>query len=602
MKRFIAVDGESLTEGGDHKYVLLASSQGTYIYDANGLPTSDCLDFLLNLPPKAIHVAFGWNYDVNMILRDVTLPDLVRLWKSGELNWKGYHLEWIPSKWFVVKRGKRTRKICEMFGFFQSSFVNALRKWDIEPMDDIEAMKQERGAFDAAMKERIINYCISECRQAVELMDELEIALDAVNLKLRSWVGAGSIASALMQREGIKNYLEPDSTYGEVVYDAIRRSYFGGRSELFLQGSFDTLWDYDIVSAYPSYAQYLPSMAGGTWTETNDYCNHPYSLWLCHWELDPNVVISPFPVRPSDTKTDIYYPYSGRGWYHGVEVEAARRIYGDAIVVERGVTFEPGNSRLRPFEFIPELFAYRRELKDEGHGGEKVIKLGLNSLYGKLAQGVGYGGKPPPFQSYYWAGLITASTRARVMELAALAPDDLVMVATDGIFFRKPIDVELSNQLGGLELTVMSDVFVAQPGVYSATVDGESFGRSRGFFSREIDFDQLRLGFQTAGPHYTGKYESTRFVGIGSALLTKSLSDWRTWKTNERKLSLYPSRKFIDDDAGSTNPVRHAPPYCDPTLISARYRARVAQSPITDDEIAAYLGYTQGIEQPLRDY
>ena len=188
------------------------------------------------------------------------------------------------------------------------------------------------------------------------------------------------------------------------------------------------------------------------------------------------------------------------------------------------------------------------------------------------------------------------------MELAAMAPDDLVMVATDGIFFRRPIDVPLSDELGGLELTEMRDVFVAQPGVYSATVDGETFGRSRGFFSREIDFDQLRLGFQTTGPNYTGKYESTRFIGIGSALLSKDTKGWRKWKTSERKLSLYPSRKFLEDETGSTNPVRHYPPYCDPAVISAPYRARAASAPITDDEIAAFLGYTQGTEQPLRDY
>ena len=601
MKRFIGVDGESLTEGDSHKYVLLAASTGGYIYDGEGLPTVECFDYLLSLPKKAIITAFGWNYDVNMILRDLDITDLVRLWKSGSVEWNGYELEWIPSKWFVVKRGNTRRKVCEAFGFFQSSFVNALRKWGIEPMDDIEAMKAERGAFDAAMKQRIINYCISECKQLVELMDELEIALDAVDLHLRSWVGAGSIASALMQREGVKNYIEQDSTFGEGPYNAIRRGYFGGRSELFLQGDFETLWDYDIRSAYPANARHLPSLVGGVWTPAGDYCEHPYSLWLCNWELPAETIVSPFPVRPSETKSDIFYPYSGRGWYHGVEVQAAKELYGDAIRVEKGHVFQPGNNH-RPFKFIPEMFAYRRELKGQGHGGEKVIKLGLNSLYGKLAQGVGYGGKRPPFQSYYWAGLITAGTRARILQLASLAPDDLVMVATDGIFFRKPIDVELSDGLGGLELTRMDNVFVAQPGVYSATVDGETFGRSRGFFSREIDFDQLRLGFQTTGPHYTGKYQSTRFIGIGSALLTKDTKDWRTWRTADRKLSLFPSRKFIDDETVSTNPVRHHPPYCDPTVISAPYRARAANEPITDDEIAAFLGYTQGTEQPLRDY
>src|SRR5205823_4313064 len=107
-----------------------------------------------------------------------------------------------------------------------------------------------------------------------------------------------------------------------------------------------------------------------------------------------------------------------------------------------------------------EIYAERARLKQSGHGGEKVLKLGLNSIYGKLAQGLGYKGKAPPYQSYLWAGMITAGTRAQILNLATLAPEGLVMVATDGIFFDREIPVEVTGGLGGLELEVGEDVFV----------------------------------------------------------------------------------------------------------------------------------------------
>lgn len=599
MNRFIAVDGESFTIGNEHRYTLIADSTGRYEYDARGLSTVRCFEFLLGMPRKAIHVAYGWSYDVNMILRDLPLRELLELWHSGTTHWKSYRIEWIPSKWFVVKSGGRRVKVCEAFGFFQSSFVNALRKWDIEPTEEIETMKQERSAFDAGMKSQVISYCLAECRQLVTLMDEMEIALEAVGLKLSSWVGAGSIASALMSREGIKYFLVHDQEFGKDIFNAIRCAYFGGRSELFLQGSFTKLWDYDISSAYPSEARSLPALPNGTWKHRRKFCHHPYSLWRCEWSLESTTIASPFPVRASENRGDIFYPYRGAGWYHYPEVSTALAL-GYDVKVREGYTFHPATDK-KPFKFIPEVYEHRRELKAEGHAGEKVLKLGLNSLYGKTAQGFGWKGRHPPFQSYYWAGLITSGCRARILELAAENLNDLVMVATDGIFFASDPGIPTSEGLGGLELTVFDDAFVAQPGVYSASVDGETVGRSRGFFSREINFDDLRTGYEETGPSYVGRYEATRFVGLGASLVTNSLDKWRTWQTVERKLSLYPSRKFIAD-IEPTNPVRHLSPAMPVGEFSKPYMPKPTSTPITGDELDALVSYVQGTEQPLKDY
>lgn len=602
---FVGVDGESYTIGGDHRYTLLAaggSGINRWTYDPQGLSTVRCLEFLLDLPKGKTLVAFGWNYDVNMLARDIPVKQLIELWKTGATRWNGYSLMWIPSKFFHIRSLKRSRRIYDVFGFFQSSFVNALRKWGFEPNGEMETMKEQRSAFDAEMKEQIIEYCLDECNQLAELMAELDTALRGVGLETKNWIGAGAIASELMKRHKVKDSHQYDSQISEELDEEIKRAYFGGRVELFKQGKFDRLYDYDIISAYPSKAISLPVLTDGIWKEVDYVPGRNWTLYRVKWNLPKQSTFTPFPVRKGG---DIFYPSNGEGTYHAVEVDAAMRVFGNDISIVKGWSFIPNNDN-KPFDWIPAEFAHRKELKSKGHAGEKCLKLGLNSIYGKLAQGVGFGDKPPPFQSYFWAGYITAATRANVIDVAAHNIDALVMIATDGIFFDTDPQIPERNELGGLELTVGEDCFVAQPGIYSYIEDGEIIGKCRGFFTREVNFETLREGFETDGEHFIATFESVRFMGLGACLLTKDLDSWRTWKTTTRKLSLYPNRKFAGGKSDDGSYVRHFPPTMPDSHVSEIYTPRPGFATLTEEEldaeVTALLAYIQGTEQPLKDY
>ena len=596
MPRFIGVDGEAWDKDDDHMYVLLAASTGEYAFDPKGLSTIRCFEFLLELPRKAVKCGFGLNYDVNMMLRDVPLEQLIRLWKEGNCKWKTYYIEWIPGKSFFIKSCGRACKIYDVFGFFQSSFVKALEKWNIEVPEDVEAMKEARSEFDASMKKRIIEYCIKECEATVDIMDQLEHALNEVDLSISNWIGAGAIASALMKRHHVQEHHVYDSEWPEVE-SGILCAYFGGRVELFRQGEFRRVWDYDISSAYPSIAIELPSLKGASWR----WCSHydpslQWCIWDCQWDL-PDSFLCPFPVRH---KGAIYYPRNGRGWYHSAEVKAAQNLTGNRINVNGGWHLQTTGDD-KPFSFIPDTYVHRAQLKREQHAGEKVLKLGLNSIYGKLAQGAGYQGKPPLFQSFFWAGAITAGTRARVLEIAARDVNNLVMIATDGIFFKSDPDIDLVDGLGGLELSIMDDMFVAQAGVYQAIVDGESYARSRGFFTTEIDFNDLRKGFADQGCTYVGSYlpKKGRFVGLGSSLISKRLHMWRSWHRSERQISLHPSRKFVED-YDSRSVVDLIPPTFKDPEPSEIYVPKPGFAILSDSDLEGLLEYIQGTEQPMR--
>lgn len=119
------------------------------------------------------------------------------------------------------------------------------------------------------------------------------------------------------------------------------------------------------------------------------------------------------------------------------ELYAKRRAIKDEIE-RRNVEIEKQNKEIetrnkalamdgaidfKPFELLPLEYNIL----------EKVIKLVLNSVYGKLAQYVGSEGKVPKCANPYYAAAITAYCRRRLMEAMLISPASIVFAATDGI-------------------------------------------------------------------------------------------------------------------------------------------------------------------------
>jgi len=124
-----------------------------------------------------------------------------------------------------------------------------------------------------------------------------------------------------------------------------------------------------------------------------------------------------------------------------------------------------GYESVRPFSILKDLYAKRRAIKDRIEAQnkeidrlnkersargeaelpyeydimEKVLKLILNSVYGKLAQYVGSADKVPKCASPYYAAAITAYCRRRLLEAALIDPRAIVFFATDGIMATRPL-------------------------------------------------------------------------------------------------------------------------------------------------------------------
>lgn len=568
-KPFIAIDGEGEDDdNGTHHYTMLSASDGMQHYAIQGksLSTVLCFSFLLDLRvryPSGIFCGFSFNYDINMMLRDVDETTLMKLWKEGVAIWGKYMITWMPGKIFRISeyaRGKdkpiNTITIYDSFSFFQKSFVRTLDDWKVgttEQVHTILQMKKQRGQFNEVANDTILEYNTLECVLLVELMNKLRKALGECELYLTSWHGAGAVGGALLKKHGVDKHIEqlPDNT----LKYAVMCAYFGGRFQTLMLGEHSECHSHDIRSAYPSSLLDLPSMIGGEWIETNEYNDtEKYSLWYVEWNIPRDKAsIAPFPHR---YKRQISYPASGRGWYWFPEVHAARKLYGEQVSILRGYIFKPATDE-KPFAFLTDAYRQRNEFKQAKNDAQLVLKLGINSVYGKTAQGTivrpNQEVKPPKFQSYFYAGYCTSLTRARIFEMAMRKPESVIAFATDGVFATEKLtsEDEDRNELGQWEYGTPFYMFWAQSGVYFAIAypDGKeriserAHRKTRGLGKSEISFAKLRKQWYNLKERMFASDTVTirRFMGLQYCLHVKHMHDWRKWIPVQKKLSLWPN-------------------------------------------------------------
>lgn len=255
---FVGWDGEGMDIESQHRYTLLANSLGHYTSNQDGLTTYQCLDFLtdtstLAATGESINVMFSGSYDANMMLGDLSWQQVVQLCKHGEVRWQNFRIKYRPGRYFKVyrlgepyyreptklKRGgwnvTSRAVLFDVWGFFQHSFVAALKEWGVGDPDlivAIDAMKKRRGTFTQQQEEEVLGYCLSECSMLVELADKLRSMCLRVGYVPKSWTGPGALGAAVFDKHKIRSFGDRELAEGwGPVADAARHAYFGGRIE-----------------------------------------------------------------------------------------------------------------------------------------------------------------------------------------------------------------------------------------------------------------------------------------------------------------------------------------------------------------------------------
>lgn len=553
-RMFIAWDGEGAKDPDEpskpQRYVLLGCSTKERIIGER-LSTKECLAFIIQIGrkyPNAYHVGFAFDYDSNMIIRMLPPSKIRVLRDNGSVLVGNFRIEHVQSKWLQItqygpkyrngdKNDKFTVRIADLFGFFQCSFVKACKANLqghplMDELDKIEAGKEKRNSFTYEMIEYITAYWETEIELLLALAENLRDKLYAVDLNITRWHGPGALANFVYKREGIMAHkaLTP-----EPVREAARYGYAGGRFELYRLGRHTgengRVYGIDINSAYPAAISKLPSLSEGEWKHVLDPNSvAEFGIYRIRLSGFPGPIKKPSPLFHRDHAHNISYPWLVEGWYWTPEVRLLLPILGKGAEIVEG--YEYVNWGTRPFGFVEEMYYERKALKARGDGAQMALKLALNSLYGKMAQRVGWerNGRPPTWHQLEWAGYVTSATRARLYSVITRIPwDNLIAVETDGIYTTADpatLGIQHSGDLGQWEITEYQELMYVQSGVYFAKdAEGEWHGKYRGLDNGTLNETVVADYLRGLGPNPTPDIPwdsitgpTTRFIGYKAAL------------------------------------------------------------------------------------
>jgi hypothetical protein len=441
--------------------------------------------------------------------------------------------------------------INDTFGFFQSSFLEALDGMKMTLGEDenriLEEGKANRRRMALLPLDQVERYQTVELFALCRIMNKLRSGLHDLGLDLQRWQGAGAIAEAMLKKERATHFFPwVDASDIRPEQEWAHYAFFGGRIELVKQGRYaGDYYAYDVTSAYPAIMSELPAMVipqyarddiepkkpirrrRGKWIRRDGLEINfetiarmsPLSIVEIEFDFPTDVLdrrgrtrkppFYPLPYRREDGA--ILYPARGRGRYYRNEILAAIK-WLDVLCSEltpeqrRGRigllgAFEfvpPDKGKTKPFAFLKRYYDERRAIDAAAEASgtydvrEKVIKLGINSVYGKTAQSVGgRSGHPPNTANPWVAGAITAGTRAELVRAALKNPWAVILFATDGIQSLEPFGVESATKtLGGWEKETLTAGVWIKPGVcaYSRMEKGKTkyTGKSRGMSINSI--------------------------------------------------------------------------------------------------------------------
>jgi len=556
----------------EHRYVMLSVGDQTLWENGRELTHLDIFPFLYDQfleNPSAVYVGFFLGYDFTMWLKSLSENEGFLLFnKDGILARKltawarkgnpvprpvvvgDWEIDILGMRRFKIRPRRKTAKgkvppwmfVCDTGQYWQTSFLSAIdpSKWTNgnqpctpDEYETIKEGKSERGTwvdpYNVSYFHDMVKYNKLENEILARVMRILNRGFveEGIYLDRDQYYGPGQAAQAWldtkfdnahwMRRKNLMEIISPE------IADAFKASYYGGWFEPFYIGHVPgNTYEYDKRSAYPDAMRYLPCLCSADGWEIHEgpalpVGTHSATIALVYGTFEDFVYgdsdVGPLPHRigegPGQGK--VVRPAKTRGWYLLSEVEAAKKA---GLIMswelERTITYHKTCNHRPPLAILAKMYEKRKEVgKNTPHG--KALKLILNSMYGKFAQSIGN----PKYGNPIYATMITAHCRVAMLEAIATHPrqtHDLVMIATDGIYFRTrhpSLDRVADNDvLGGWEAGIKKNLTVMKAGVYwddeARKRDGKINVKSRGISAKALqknipDLDATFTEFYSSG-------------------------------------------------------------------------------------------------------
>lgn len=556
--RFVCVDGEGQDINGEHRYVLLGVGEDQ-ISDPNGLSWQRIFEFLyerFETGPVA-YTGFFLGYDFTQWLRSLPEYPARRLLDSKErakrkrrTGHNGESLagqeiyfpvdadEWefdiLGTKRFKLRPAGKSRwmYVCDTGGYFQKSFLSVIDpvEWKEPVVTDAEYSTIKAGKdlrSTAILDDSMRHYNALENRILGRVLGELDTGFRSlgVHLSPKQWFGPGQAAQAWLDNHGIIGTKELQEIVPEWFLDAARASYYGGWFEIMAHGHIPgESHEYDINSAYPYIISRLPCLRHGVYARgILPGQQVPGVLSLVHanvWSSKSQEVPDNYnhhigAMLHRDRDGNISRPLRTEGWYWLDELEAAKRAkIVQGYDITEWYSYDPCEC-LPPFGEVGEIYDTRLRVGKKTPLGI-ASKLLMNSLYGKTAQSVGN----PKYGNPIYASRITSECRRMILDAIAThskGKSDVLMVATDGIYFRSEhASLPLSGNLGEWEHKVKDNMCLFKPGVYwdDRARNSIRLGEAPVFKARGVNAKYFARAIADVDDQFTRIMDSKHMVGL----------------------------------------------------------------------------------------
>lgn len=554
-RNFIAVDGESITindmMGRPYRqdYVLLSVGERSLHRDGLRLGHNHIFEFLYECfkqEPAATYAGFHLGYDFTHWLRSIPRDDAHSLFHpetrmrrnphSGAMRphpvrVDDWEIDILPNRVFRLRPRKGTTNgmrdwmhVCDAGSFFQGqSFLRVVDDIRAEHPDvctDDEysiIMEGKRRRTDAGFDPDMMRYNVTENAVFARVLGVLDMGLKTeplgIHLPKDKFYSPGAAVQVFLNDRNMMTTESLVNTIDIETLEMARDSYYGGWFETMVLGTVPgTSYEYDICSAYPHIIRSLPCLCEGVApAETG---------WMALVDVETREAVKGFggPLVRSIGGTLSRRAHTRQVmWEHELIMWVKAGIVRPDYVVHKSMRFRPACDHPPPLKDFTDFYDLRRRVGKKTPLG-LALKLVMNSAYGKFAQSVGN----PKYSNPIWASLITSGTRCLILGAISTHPHgvrDLVMVATDGVYFRtRHKKLNVADELGAWEEAPKDRLFVFKPGIYWDLKSRADRARARGAKSRGIPlatFHEWSVDIERWGDNLKHVFESSPEVEPG---------------------------------------------------------------------------------------
>jgi hypothetical protein len=249
--------------------------------------------------------------------------------------------------------------------------ISGLEKMELEN-------EYKEGTFKGKVTDKMIEYCIRDCEIIYNALYSIFTLVGSIKITL------AGLSLDYFRRKFLKEKIQ----YNEYLCKYFFESYFGGRTEAFYIGK-TKAYCYDVNSMYP-YAMKYCNFPNPKTLRIVPFCDAKvlinkylkYYEGVAHVKLyhEPNY----FGFLPFKKDGKLLFPCGTfEGWYNFNELRFALENNVIKLISVKEVVYS--EAVISPFiEFVD--FNYNRRKVETNELTRLIIKLLLNSLYGKFAQ------------------------------------------------------------------------------------------------------------------------------------------------------------------------------------------------------------------------